>query len=505
MKPAYNRLSRRQFLLGSGGTLLALPLLPSLLPREVRAAVTAQASAERYFVHMTTWHGAFQSQFFGPLLDLAPTQTANSGGVAVRSAPLASTTNGGRTVISDILQASSSALSPRMLSRMNVINGLDYHTSVGHNRGYSLGGDGGSPSIDQVLAASAGFYPTRPPQGAIVRNLVSLSKAGSGTTQTEQTAESNVKLFDRLFGSSTGSTGSTGGGGTAPAPEKVVLVDRVKEHADLVLADPACSSDCRTRLTNYMDLLNDIESKLDAAAGGGGGSVSSNFPRPSTDTAAVEAGPGFYGQPPQQAQCEQLWNDIVVAAFAAGISRVYVCGPTSYTFGPDSEHAWHSNYAHSLDDTGKRAGFSAAVQLQFEGAMLDIANKLDQVTSADGATLFDKALIASAMELGSGGNPGHHHNRCIPVVSLGDAGGYLKTGQYVDYRDLTSFSWSSDPHWYSGLLYNQWLGMVLRGMGTSTADIDTTVWGYPNVRQANGDHTDAIWNSARLDLPWLKA
>lgn len=498
MKPVFNRLSRRQFLVGSGGTLLALPLLPSLLPRQARAAALAQASAERYFVHMTTWHGVFQSQFFGPLLEQAATATTNFGGVAVRSAPLQGTSSGGRTVISDILQASSSALTPRMLSRMNVINGLDYHTSVGHNRGFSLGGDTGSPSIDQVLAASSGFYPTRPLQGAIVRNLVSLSRSGSGTTQTEQTAESNTRLFDRLFG---GSSGGGGGGGTAR--EKVVLVDRVKEHADLVLADPACSSDCRARLGNYMDLLNDIESKLDAAAGVGG--VSSNFPRPTTDTAAVEAAPGFYGQPPQQAQCEKLWNDIVVAAFAAGISRVYVCGPTSYTFGPESEHAWHNNYAHGLDDPVRRAGFSAAVQLQFEGAMLDIANKLDQVTSADGATLFDKALVASAMELGSGGNPGHHHNRCIPVVSLGDAGGYLRTGLSLDYRDLTSFAWSSDPHWYSGLLYNQWMGMVLRAMGTTMADVDTGVWGYPNVRSANGDHTDAIWNVARLDLPWLKA
>jgi len=108
-------------------------------------------------------------------------------------------------------------------------------------------------------------------------------------------------------------------------------------------------------------------------------------------------------------------------------------------------------------------------------------------------------------ELGSGGNPGHHHNRCIPIISLGDAGGYLKTGQSVDYRDLNSFNWSSDPHWYSGPLYTQWMGMVLRAMGVSTSDYNTTAYGYPNVRGANGDHTDAIWNVAGQDLPWLKA
>jgi len=487
MKPLYNPLSRRQFLVG-GGVALAVPLLPSLLSREVRAAAQSAVSAERYFVHMTTWHGVFQSQFFGPLLDQAPSQKAFAGGVEVRSAPLKSAVDGGNVVISDILTAASGALSPRMLSRMNVINGLDYHTSVGHNRGYSLGGDGANPSIDQVLARSSSFYPTRPTQGAIVRNLVSLSSTGSGTTQTEQTAESNVKLFDRLFGTT-----------TTPGEPSIVLVDRVKEHADLVMADPACAADCRNRLSNYLDLLSDVQSQVVGVANG------SSFPRPTVDTAVLESAEGFYGKPEQQAECEQLWNDIVVAAFAAGISRVYVCGPHTYTFGPDSEHAWHNNYAHALDDPARRAGFDAAVRLQFEGAMLDIANKLDQITTADGATIFDKSLIASGFELGSGGNPGHHHNRCIPVVSLGNAGGYLKTGQYVDYRDLSSFNWSSDPHWYSGLLYNQWMGMVLRAMGVSSSEQETAITGYPNVRGPNGDHTDQIWNVAGQDLPWLRA
>ena len=297
MKPAYNPLTRRQFLVG-GGVALAVPLLPSLLPREVRAAAQGAVSAERYFVHMTTWHGVFQSQFFGPLLDATPASKAYAGGIEVRGMPLKSRVDGSKVVISDILTAASSALTPRMLSRMNVINGLDFHTGVGHNRGYSLGGDDANPSIDQVLARSSGFYPTRPLQGAIVRNLVSLSKNGSGTTQTEQTAESNVKLFDRLFGTT-----------TTPGEPSIVLVDRVKEHADLVMADPACSTDCRNRLSNYLDLLSDVQSQVVGAANG------SSFPRPTTDTSAVEAAEGFYGKPEEQVGCEQLWNDIVVAAF----------------------------------------------------------------------------------------------------------------------------------------------------------------------------------------------
>jgi len=496
MKPAFNRLSRRQFLIGAGGTALALPLLPSLLPREAQAAAMASASAERYLVHTTTWHGVFPSDFYGPLLKQTPAQTQKYGGFEIRSAPLAGvvTTENGMTVISEIVRAKSSALNARILSRMNVINGLDFALPLGHNRGGSLGGDENNPTIDQVLATSKSFYPSTVIQPAIVRSPVSLSKSGTGTRTvlTQSTAESNVKLFDRLFKTSTS--------GTA-ASDQVVLVDRVKEHADLVMADRACSADCKARLGNYLDLLHDVQSKVMASA------TSSNFSRPVVDTEALEASTGFYGQPSSHAQCERLWNDIVVAAFAAGMSRVYVCGPSTYTFGPESEQGWHGIYAHGLDDPAKRAGFNAAVQLQFDSVMLDIANKLDQITTADGKTLFDKSLVASGFELGSGCRPDGHSNRCIPIITLGDIGGYLNTGLSLDYRDLGSFWYSSgfDPHWYSGLLYTQWMGMVLRGLGVSKSDYDTTVWGYPNVRSPNGERTDDVWNVAGQDLPWLRA
>ena len=496
MKPIFDKLSRRQFLRGAGGTMLALPLLPSLLPREVGAQAVAQASAERYFVHMTTWHACFQEPYFGPMLTAAPAATASHGGIAVRSGPLPFSTEGDQAVLSSILRARSSLWTPRLRGLTNVINGLDFARGVGHNRGGTLGGSDTSPSIDQMLAAAPSFYKTTALQPAIVRNPVSRTLSGGAIVQTEETADSNVKLFDRLFKNATTATGS-------PAPaaaEQVVLVDRVKEHADLVLKDPSCSADCRSRLGDYLDMLSQVEVKVQASA-----AVSSSFARPTSDTLAIEQSAGFYGTPNSHLQCEQLWNDIVVAAFAAGISRIYVNGPTTYTFGPEPEHSWHNAYAHGQDAADIRAGFGAAVQRQFEGAVLDMASKLDQVRTADGATLLDKALVANSFEMGSGGNPGHHHNRCIPIVSIGSAGGHFRTGQWLDYRDLNSFSWSSDPHWWSGLLYDQWLGMVVRSMGVSQADFDSTRHGYPGVRADNNDHTDATWAAAGGDLPWLKA
>ena len=491
MKPTFDPVSRRQFLVGAGGAALALPLLPSLLPRHAEAQTLAAASAERYFAHMTSWHGVLQDQFYGSLLQLPVAQTAMHGGIGVRSAPLPTTVSNGRVVFSEILQAPATSLTPRLLSLMNVINGIDLPAGPGHNRGGTLGGDAANPTIDQVLAAAKAFYPNGALQPVIVRNPVSLSRTSSGVVQTQETAESNVKLFDRLFKTT-----------TTPQNTNPVLVDSVREHANLVKADPRCSADCRTRLDEYLTMLSEVQGKVRQEVG-------SDFPRPTVDTLDVERTSGFYGQPENHAKCEQLWNDIVVAAFTAGITRVYVCGPTSYTFGPEPEHSWHNNYAHQIEsEAAKRAGFSAAVQLQFEKAQLDLARKMDAVRTADGSTLLDKGLVASGHELGSGGSPGNHHNRCIPIVTFGSAGGFFKTGQSLDYRDMNSFLWSispSSPRWFSGLTHNQWMGMVLRAMGLAPSDYSDNngAFGYPSVKGAAS--YDTMWPVAGENLPWLKA
>ena len=495
MKPKFDPVSRRQFLVGTGGAMLALPLLPSLLPRNAEAQTLAAASAERYFAHMTTWHGVLQAQFYGSLLDLTPAQTLTYAGIGIRANPLPTTVTNGKVVLSEILQASSANLTPRMLSLMNVLNGLDLATGVGHNRGGTIGGDTANPSIDQVLAGSKAFYPNGALQPAVVRNLVSLSKTSAGIVQTQETAESNTKLFDRLFKTT-----------TTPTSSPTVLVDSVREHAALVKADARCSADCRTRLDDYLSMLAEVQGKVQQ-------DVTSSFARPTVDTLAVEQTAGFYGLPDNQVQCEKLWNDIIVAAFTAGITRTYVCGPTSYTFGPEPEHAWHADFAHAIESSPEaRAGYSAAVQRQFEGAQLDLARKMDAVKTADGYTLLDKGLVASGHELGSGGSPGNHHNRCIPIVTFGSAGGFFKTGLSVDYRDMNSFSWSvpaagqPGTRWVGGILYNQWMGMVLRSMGLQPGDYSTNngAYGYPSVK-GNADHTDAMWTAAAENLPWLKA
>jgi hypothetical protein len=261
MKPAFNKLSRRQFLLGTGGLALPLPLLPSLFPGNAEAQVV-QESSKRFFVQTTTYHAVFASQFFGPLLNVAPSERiANYAGFEIRKAALKSAAQGNGTFISPILQTKKAPMSAKVLGLMNVINGLDMITFQGHNFGGVAGGSGSDPSIDQVMAASKKLFPGTQGAPAIVRHKVSLSKVGnnSGTQATTNTALTNVKLFDLLFGTN------------VAANDQPLIVDAVRSHLAAVRSDSAISAECRNLMDAHVEMMFQAETNLRSQIGNASG------------------------------------------------------------------------------------------------------------------------------------------------------------------------------------------------------------------------------------------
>jgi len=496
MKPAFNKLSRRQFLLGTGGLALPLPLLPSLFPGNAEAQVV-QESAKRFFVQTTTYHAVFASQFYGPLLDVAPTERiANYAGFEIRKAALKAAAQGNGTFISPILQTKKAPMSAKVLGLMNVINGLDMITFQGHNFGGVAGGSGSDASIDQVMAASKKLFPDTRGAPAIVRHKVSLTKVGnSASTQaTTNTALTNVKLFDLLFGTNVAGN------------DQPLIVDAVRTHLAAVRSDAALSAQCRTLMDAHVEMMFQAETNLRSQIGAGSGVA-----RPTSDTGTITKEAGFVNTPARQAEVERLFNEIVVAAFASGLSRIYMWGPDDeYTFSPIARGPFHEGIAHQLGgrNASTQGTFNDAAQVQFEVGLVDMANRLDAVRTADGKTLLDKSLITWGWEMGSAGIPGFHHGRGIPVVSIGNAGGFFNTGLSVDYRNLASFAFSAsdEEHWYSGLTYNQWMAMVLRSMGMLPSEYSTNAgaFGYPSVKKVSGDYPEAMWALAGTDLPFLR-
>src|SRR5580704_1738493 len=80
---------RRQFLIGLGGSALALPLLPSLMSKKAYA----QATQEKFFVALTTGHGGAWNQNMYPAASML-TQSSTYAGHTISQGALTLQTSG---------------------------------------------------------------------------------------------------------------------------------------------------------------------------------------------------------------------------------------------------------------------------------------------------------------------------------------------------------------------------------------------------------------------------
>jgi hypothetical protein len=506
-------LNRRQVLRGLGGFTLALPLLPSLLtPSEARAQ--AAAPPKRFIQFCTDHGGVWGVNMFPP--DPSE-QTQQYAGRTIRRGPLSLEVQSGRARLSPVLSADSTVLTSGLVAKMNVVRGVDIPFYIAHHTGGHLGnyarndgngGDGGyvaqfpRRTIDQVMAWSPSFYPSL--SGVRERTLVLGERISYGYSNPQSpsngsdiqalaaTAASSRQLFNKLFPE------PPGGGGRLP------IVDRVFEsYQRLRQSNRRLSTEDRRRLDEHMQRVSELQRRLSTVAS------CSDVPRPTQDNEPITWDPGFPFQPDSHGRYFQLYNDVIVMALLCGVSRIAVVkvDPTFSTFTGD----WHQDIAHRATDPegGPQATLTAAHQRFFETVMVDLARKLD-VDDGTGRTLLDNSLLVWTQESGNR----THDSQSIPIITFGSAGGFLRTGQYVDYRNLTRvFSTDEAERRWPGLTYNQWLGTVLQAMGLQRQEYEASdVAGY-GVKYSNVQWTqittaeaypEVIWSVAGEVLPWLR-
>ncbi len=508
-------LNRRQVLRGLGGFTLALPLLPSLLtPSEARAQA---AAPPRRFIQFCTDHGGVWGANMFPADPSA--QTREYAGRTIRRGPLSLTVESGRARLSPVLSANASVLTSGLVAKMNVLRGVDIPFYIAHHTGGHLGnyarndGNGGDGThvsqfprrtIDQVMAWSPSFYSSL--SGVRERSLVLGERISYGYSNPQaprddgsdiqalgSTATSSRQLFDKLFP-------EPPGGGARPP-----IVDRVFEsYQRLRNGNRRLSTEDRRRLDEHMQRVSELQRRLTTVTSCG------SVTRPSQDNEAITWQPGYPFQPDSHAHYFQLYNDVLVMALLCGVSRIAVVkvDPTFSTFTGD----WHQDVAHRATDTDgvAQATLSAAHQRFFETVMVDLARKLD-VDDGTGRTLLDNSLLVWSQESGNR----THDSQSIPLITFGGAGGFLATGQYVDYRNLSRvFSTGEAERRWPGLTWNQWLGTVLQAMGVQRSEYEAAgVAGY-GVKYSNVQwvqlttaeaYPEVIWSVAGEVLPWLKA
>jgi hypothetical protein len=517
MKRQVIDITRRQLLLGAGGAMLALPVLPSLLEKSAYGQDPIYTRKPRLYWLCTDHGAAFESSMF-PAPSVASTRTSLFSDHEIGAGALTSTVSGDARVVSPILSASSSRFSEQLLGKMNVLYGLDVPFYIAHNTGLHLGnyarndGNGGDglavqssprPTIDQIMAWSPSFYPDL--ASVRERAMIMSSRPVSwnysdpdnqgGNIDNVRGYDSSRALFDKIFVPE-----------DAGMPARPPIVDRVLEsYKSLRNGNRRLSAADRQRLDDHMARIAELQRKLGAKA-------SCGDVMPPTDEAQTHDG----NSPEDAIAYGRLWNEVVEAAFVCGTSRIGVLGYGAtdkfVAYGGD----WHQEVAHQWQLADKQELIKQSYQKVFEGILLDLAAKLD-VEEAPGMTYLDNSLLVWSQECGMS----THDSVTIPVVTFGSAAGFFKTGQLLDYRRLGNPDSTFDPNAGGkqslGLLYNQWLATVLQAMNVPPSEFER--WGHkgygvpfvskeawtPPYAKHYGDTSSRYFQMASDVLPGLKA
>ena len=504
-------------LVGIGGTTLALPILPSLLTKTAYGADPTFTRPPRLYWVTTEHGGAFEASMFPSGASLTSSATLFPDHT-VRSGALRVTAQGANNVVSPVLQAAATALTPALVAKMNVLWGLDVPFYIAHNTGLHLGnyarndGNGNDgravqafprPTIDQIMAWSPSFYPdlskireralvmgNRPVSWGYSDPAVPTSSINSVLGYT-----SSLDLFNKVFVPPT-----TG------APTRTPIVDRVlANYKRLRNGNTRLSAADRTRLDDHIARIAELERKLTATATTSCGNVA--VP---TDNANRHTG----NSPAEAARQLELFNEVAAAAFMCGTSRIAVLGygDTSrfVSYGGD----WHQEVAHQWQLADKQALLVQSYQRFFEAVLVDMADRLS-AEEAPGISFLDNSLLVWTQESGMEA----HGSVSVPVVTFGSAGGRLNTGLLCDYRRTDNAASQYDPGAGGmqalGLLYNQWLATVLQAMNVPPSEFERwgyTGYGYPYVSKETwtppyakhyGDTSSRYFQMASRSLPFL--
>lgn len=535
-------IARRQFLRGLGGFTLGLPFLPSLVPGKAWAQASTFMGPRR-FVAMTSGHGGVMRSSIYPTATGTPTTQTITGDYVVRSSPLTRQVSGSDAFFSALYRAPATELTAQVASKMNVLRAISVPWYIAHNTGGMLGnfarndGNGSdgtaaqpfpTPTIDQIMANSASFYPSL--TGVVRRSIVVGGQAGlswgfsNPATRTGNIVESSRlqsprAAFDAVFRANTPSQ--------APTVQRRALVDLVlEEYKSLRNSNRRLSADDRARLDAHIARLDDLQRRVGGPVGGGGGSTgggggstgggggstgggggptgggggstgggggSTGGGGGATGGGAGTGGGGGTGTGTGISQCQNLnpamvntnvtgaafaavqhlYNDVVAMALACGSTRIAVMGTDEYRYEIDNVTGdWHQDVAHQWANAAPQAHLLAANQGAFRHAFLDLARKLDAVEDAPGVTVLDNTLMVWLWESGEE----THANNEVPVLMAGKAGGFLRTGQYCDYRDLSSggqlSQWGSMLSERPGLTQNQFLATCLQAVGVSASEFN---------------------------------
>jgi hypothetical protein len=491
-------LSRRQFLRGAGGYLLATPFLPSLLPfaaysRSAQAATLS--SSPKRFVAVWTPNGTLTRKWYptqDPTTVLAPN---------VRTRSLLGTSD----PISEILGPEVSSFR----SKLTLVRGLDLMLG-GHNTAGLLAANGGqgdgsytsdSITMDQVLAASSKVYPGEPKRRMVHLSAssrvrpISYMKSGGYIVHAPYMYDPLI-AFEKMFGATAGLS----------APQiaqmkdyKLSVIDMVLEDYHRVMGSSRISAGDKSRLDAHVSHIRELERRvrgLAAEAACGPTSAPDSMTSINVMTSVSGAAHANY---------LKALTDLIVAGIRCDISRVYtlILTDRAATYSVLGVPGDHHGISHQVSLEGEER--AAQIDQYLVQRFAELLRGLDGAVEdpATGRTYLDNTAILYSKEFAGTASTNHKADD-MPVLLAGGGGGILSPGRYVDYRTIGEKVNSHYSSW-KGVPYNQLLVSLLQGFGLSPAEYEQGGQaGFGTYRMGLASKYNLTDTGKRTPLPFLK-
>ncbi len=479
-----DKFNRRMFLQGAGKLTLAIPFLSS-----IAGSAFAMNDIPPRFIFMSAQNGGQQPNQWFP--SIAPS-TPHDLHAAYSNVPAHQYHTGA------INFSSSNGIAPifdqkfnSLVSKMNFLRGLDQRFApFGNHHGSALLGNvssahssvGFCPSIitiDQVMAYNKGFYPG---EGVgYVRSLSINPKSSQRLTSANfenpytkvggirsVPSMANPKLIFNKFFENTSALATQ---------SSTPLIDGVLEDYKRVRNNRRLASEEKLFLDSVIDRLAQLELKLTT-------DVVPDIPacRGLTPPSSISSS----SNPATEVQQLDLIVDTLILAFQCGRTRIATMHfHHANGTGDGSSHSapsWHwSSHNASSGNQVALAKLEEIYKWIADHALYPLANKMDGIVEANGKTMLDNSLIhfaTSSMEAA-------HNPNDLPTLLLGSAGGFFKTGNYIDYRNR------SLPG-KEGILHNQYLANVMYSMGLKKSDWNMKKLGF-SVQGFSADEEGYGW------------
>ena len=433
-------LPRRTFLRGMGAT-VALPLLDAMVPSMTALAQTPARPVRRLgfvYIPMGSDIARWTPPGEGVLTELSPSL-----------APLANVKDHITVVtnmeLKNAYPGTHATSNAAFLSAAKAkwTESSDYHlgTTIDQIAAQQIGQDTQLPSLelsmdlmDMVGQCDNGY-------ACVYQNNLSWS---SPTTPLPSEAHPRV-VFERLFGEG-GSTAER----RAALSRRASLLDWVRD--DIARLQAGLGSGDRTRVTEYLDTIREVERRIQKAETGTRDTTAPDLDRP-------------VGVPPAYADHARLMFDLQALALRGDVTRVITFQLARETSNrtypeigvPDPHHATshHGNDPEKVAKIAKINAFHVSLFAHF-------LEQLAEAPDGDG-TLLDHSLIL----YGSGmGNPNVHDHVNLPILVAGGGGGTARGGRHIRFASPTPLA---NLH----LTLLDAVGVRLDTFADSTGKIDT--------------------------------